>query len=133
YYFEKLQALHTKFNVDLPVVPYFSEHNAHIFYVMCNSGFQRDYLIKALKKSDIQASFHYPPLHLSKYNLQTNEPRVLPNSLKFAEQLIRIPLYVELTKDEQDYVMGTLTDALSNFSASPEYIAFEQASRRKQV
>lgn len=121
YYYENLQSVHTKFNVDLPVVPFSTQHNAHIFYLVCNNGFERDYLIKTLKNEGIQASFHYPPLHLSNFNLRTNAPKVLPNALKFSEQLIRLPLYVELTQGEQDFVIKTITDALSNFHSSPEF------------
>ena len=132
YYYENLQSVHTMFNVQLPVVPYSSEHNAHIFYLVCESGFQRDYLTRALKKADIQASFHYPPLHLSKYNLQTNIPKALPNALKFSEQLIRLPLYVDLTKEEQSHVIKSLTEALENFPSSPESVAFQEASRTRR-
>lgn len=116
YYLEKLPPVVLPYGVDLPVVPEFSTHNAHIFSLVCNSTDQRDFLTKALKKSGIQAFFHYPPLHLSKYHLQTHKPEKLPNAVRFSEQLIRLPLYAELSKEDQGFVIAEAGSALSGFT-----------------
>jgi dTDP-4-amino-4,6-dideoxygalactose transaminase len=114
-YQTKLSGLAGRYRFTLPVIPDFASHNAHIFYLVCESVLQRDYLIKEMKTAGIQAFFHYPPLHLSKYHLQQHRPYPLPHALKFSEQLIRLPLYVGLSKDDQDYVVEQLGSALSRF------------------
>jgi dTDP-4-amino-4,6-dideoxygalactose transaminase len=131
YYYEQLSSLNSVFKVALPDIPEYSGHNAHIFYLVCNNMFQRDYLTKTLKKAGIQAFFHYPALHLSKYYLQTHDPRMLPNAMKFSEQLIRLPLYVELSQSDQDHVIQALTAALSSFPTSTEFMEFDQMRRKK--
>ena len=112
YYREELNSFLPD-DIFLPVVPDFSRHNAHIFYLVCNSTEQRDGLTRTLKAAGIQAFFHYPPLHLSKYYLQTHRPQNLPNAARYAEQLIRLPLYAGLTREDQDYVIGQLRSALA--------------------
>jgi dTDP-4-amino-4,6-dideoxygalactose transaminase len=101
--------------VSLPELPKFAIHNAHIFYLVCDSPEQRQHLTASLKKAGIQAFFHYPPLHFSKYHLQTHKPITLPNATRFSEQLIRLPLYVELTRDQQDYIISQVGLALAAF------------------
>lgn len=115
YYYEKLSAVVLPHDVLLPVVYENVIHNAHIFYLICNSPEQREYLTWSLKENGIQAFFHYPPLHFSKYHLQTHKPKVLPHALKFSEQLIRLPLYVGLERDQQDFVISKVASVLSEF------------------
>jgi len=73
---------------------------------------QRIHLIAALKKAGVQAFFHYPPLHLSRYHLQTHKPKPLPNAIKFFEQVTRLPLYVDLSRVDQDHVIAAVRSAL---------------------
>jgi dTDP-4-amino-4,6-dideoxygalactose transaminase len=100
--------------VSLPSIPYFAQHNGHIFYLLCSSLEQRNDLIATLKNRGIQAFFHYPPLHLSRYFLQHNKPKELPNAARFFEQVIRIPLYVGLSEKEQDYIINVIKSHLDN-------------------
>jgi dTDP-4-amino-4,6-dideoxygalactose transaminase len=116
YYNENLPEVVSPYGATLPEVPPFAQHNAHIFYLICDSAEQREFLTASLKKAGIQAFFHYPPLHFSKYHLQTHKPVALPNALKFSEQLIRLPLYVGLKRDEQDYIIAQVGLALAAFS-----------------
>lgn len=113
YYLKELRSWVAPFGVTIPEIPTFASHNAHIFYLICNSVEQRDGLTKALKRSGIQAFFHYPPLHLSRFHLQTHRPESRPNATRFSEQLIRLPVYAGITVAEQDYVVSELRKALS--------------------
>ena len=119
YYMERLPSVVSAFRVQAPKVPDFAIHNAHIFYLICHSALQRNHLMKALKDAGIQAFFHYPPLHLSKFHLQTHKPQSLPNAARFFEQLIRLPLYSAIKRSEQDYIISEVVSALSKF-APPE-------------
>ena len=49
--------------IELPVVPEGCTHNAHMFYIKARDLEERTALIEYLKEKDIQAVFHYIPLH----------------------------------------------------------------------
>lgn len=114
YYLNQLASIPSDHGVALPGVPAFAAaHNAHIFYLICTAAEQRNMLSSSLKKIGVQAFFHYPPLHLSHYYLQSHQPQSLPNAARYFEQLIRLPLYVDLTREEQDYVIGQIMKILA--------------------
>jgi len=112
YYRERFSEFLPTGEVALCLTPVYATHNAHIFYLLCPSLEERNNLILSLKKRGIQAHFHYPPLHLSRYYLQTNKPISLPNSIKFFEQIVRLPMYAELLSTEQDYVVDAVRSIL---------------------
>ncbi len=115
-YFETFSGRDAELGVLPPQIPTFAKHNAHIFYLLCDSVEKRNFLIKELKLAGIQAYFHYPPLHLSKYFLQNNRPQSLPNSHRYFDQLIRIPLYYDLTESEQQHVIDSVINLLTIFN-----------------
>jgi dTDP-4-amino-4,6-dideoxygalactose transaminase len=89
-------------------LPPSKEHNASIFYFTCNSLEDRTKLIDHLRKNDIPASFHYQALHKSSF---ANSVKLLPNSIKYSDTLVRLPLYPDLKNEGINAVIG----AISNF------------------
>ena len=83
-----------------PEVPVYATNNAHMYYLKCPNLAYRNSLIDYLKNNGIQASFHYLPLHSSKYYQDKHDGRALPNCDRYADCLVRLPLYYEL-KDEE--------------------------------
>lgn len=112
YYWQHFQKLLPASGLTLPTIPPFALHNGHIFYLLCMHLEQRNQLISILRNKGIPAYFHYPPLHLSRFFLQTNKPKTLPNAIKFFEQVIRIPLYAEIQREDQDYIIETIALSL---------------------
>lgn len=115
-YFDAFAPLQAELGIQLPQIPDFAKHNAHIFYLVCDSVEKRNFLIKELKLAGIQAYFHYPPLHLSKYFLQHNKPQSLPNSHRYFDQLIRLPLFYDLTETDQNHVINSVVSLTKKFS-----------------
>jgi dTDP-4-amino-4,6-dideoxygalactose transaminase len=114
YYHRALTPLAESFKIKLPQIPEFARHNGHIYYVICEDISTRDWLIDEMKKRGVQAFFHYPSLHLSKYFLGTGASRQkLSNAERFSGQLIRLPLYVSIRREEQDIVVETLRSILA--------------------
>ena len=106
YYSSSLRYLEDKNLARLPGIPSYSTPNYHIFYLILNSGKERDHLMQYLKKQGIQAIFHYIPLHSSPMGRKLgNIPEDLPITEEYAKRLIRLPLYAGLTKKEQDYII----------------------------
>ena len=116
-YYKELLPMSGSLGFELPVIPSNCKHNAHIFYLVCSSSDQRNYLSAEMKAAGVQAYFHYPPLHLSKFHLQSHRPEVLPNALKFSEQLIRLPIYPDLSSQDQAYVIEQIKRILKKFNS----------------
>jgi dTDP-4-amino-4,6-dideoxygalactose transaminase len=86
-----------------------NDHNAHMFYIIVNSEPVRAQLLAYLKQNNIQAVFHYVPLHTSPMGRQYGYKRGdLPVTEDLSERLIRLPCYYELSRQDQDHVIGTI-------------------------
>jgi dTDP-4-amino-4,6-dideoxygalactose transaminase len=106
-YFEALKPL-TEKNVGLPWIPDYATNNAHMFYLVCNSFDERSGLITALKKVGVLTVFHYLSLHKSEYYMNKHDGRELPESDRYADLLLRLPLFFTLTTGEQDFIINQI-------------------------
>lgn len=100
-----LQPLAKEGKINLPIIPDGASQNGHLFYILCNSNKERDNLIHYLRKHGIYSVFHYLPLHTSQYYETHFEKTNLPNAKKFAERIVRLPLYVELNETEIETIL----------------------------
>ena len=89
-------------NITLPA---HGNHNASIFYFTCNSLEDRTKLISHLKQNNIPASFHYQALHKSSFAASGES---LPNSEKYSDTLVRLPLYVDLKESEINSIISSI-------------------------
>jgi len=96
-----LQPLEDDGQLQLPVIPGECVTNYHLFFILLNTATDRDSLLAYLKEQDIRAVFHYVPLHTSPYGRQQNPQLHLPVTEDLSARLIRLPLYYELSRDEQ--------------------------------
>lgn len=108
YYYEMLSAIMSDLNIQLPLVPKFATNNAHMFFINFDSLEHRSHYIQKLKENDILAVFHYISLHSSPYYNEKHDGRVLMNSDKFTNTLLRLPLFFELTENEIDTIISCL-------------------------
>ena len=84
--------------------------NGHIFYLVCNSLEERNNFIEYMKEAGILCVFHYLSLHKSKYFFNKYNGIELKNTDKFTDCLVRLPLYVDLTEDEQKYIINKVKE-----------------------
>ena len=94
--------------IALPEVPDYATNNAHMFYLVCNNLEQRTVLIKHLKEHDIQAVFHYLSLHSSPYYTDKHDGRDLPECDRYADCLVRLPMFYDLTDEQAHYIIDTI-------------------------
>ena len=96
-----------------PTIPDYCQHNAHMYYVVLAEQFERNYVLKALFERGINAVFHYVPLHSSpagkKFGRVATDMSVTNSRSK---QLIRLPLWVGLEDEQQNYIVKTLVNIL---------------------
>lgn len=108
-YQEGLKDLAQEGFVTLPTIPEYATNNAHMFYIVCRSLEERTRLIAYLKEKGIYAAFHYLSLHLSDY-YQSIEKEIpdLPNCDKFADRLVRLPMFYGLKEEELSEVVSDI-------------------------
>ena len=109
-YYSNLSPLASSPNslIALPSLPEYATNNAHMFYLVCKSLEQRTALIKHLKDNGIQAVFHYLSLHSSPYYTDKHDGRVLPECDRYADCLVRLPLFYDLKDEQVMYVCNTI-------------------------
>lgn len=82
--------------VQLPNIPEYASNNAHMFYLICPSLKHRKQLLNCLNKNGVQAVFHYQSLHNSPFYRKKHDGRVLSESERYSNCLVRLPLYIQL-------------------------------------
>jgi dTDP-4-amino-4,6-dideoxygalactose transaminase len=111
YYHKNLKPLMDKEYIKFPYIPSYATNNAHMFYIECRSFDERTRLINYLKSHSIFAVFHYLSLHNSPFYADKHDGRQMINSDRYADHLLRLPMYYELSEDDLDYVI----DHIKNF------------------
>lgn len=129
-YYAGLKPIADKELITLPNIPAYATNNAHMFYIVCRSLEERSAFIAHMKQNGIQAVFHYLSLHRSGFYLTHPDSRPdncqeiervgdeeqvvglhLPNCDHFADCLVRLPLFYELTDEEVKRIL----DSCHNF------------------
>ncbi|MFQ6032657.1 MAG: DegT/DnrJ/EryC1/StrS family aminotransferase [Candidatus Zixiibacteriota bacterium] len=89
--------------------------NYHIYNQYTIAVKNRDELRKYLKEKEIGHDSYYPvPLHLQEcYKSLGYKKGDLPVSEKKSEEVVSIPIYPELTQEEQEYVISTIKEFVS--------------------
>ena len=113
-WYERALAPLAVLGVGLPCLPpYAAAHNGHIFYLLCRSTEERGQLLQHLLSRHILAVFHYQPLHDSPFFRPHYVGPPLPHATRYADCLVRLPLFYELSATEQQRVI----DAVLGFYA----------------
>jgi dTDP-4-amino-4,6-dideoxygalactose transaminase len=98
-------------DVRLPFVPAHCESSAHMFYLLLAAP-RRGAFLDHLRARGVQAVWHYQPLHTSPMGLAHGGiAGSCPVTEKIADELVRLPLYADLTDAEQ----STVIDAVRSF------------------
>ena len=110
-YKELLQELADKNLIELQYIPEECKHNAHMFYIKCKDLDERTNLINFLKENNVNAVFHYIPLHSAEAGLKFGrfhgEDRY---TTKESERLLRLPLYYGLKEEDVEFVSSKIKE-----------------------
>lgn len=108
-YYNGLQDLKGAGYIELPYVPAYCEHNAHMFYIKTKDMEERSKLIAFLKENGVLSVFHYIPLHGAPagkaYGRFHGEDRY---TTKESERLVRLPMYYNLKEEDVDYAISLI-------------------------
>ncbi|MEZ5038618.1 MAG: dTDP-4-amino-4,6-dideoxygalactose transaminase [Saprospiraceae bacterium] len=106
-YYKGLTQWSEQSGVRLPSIPAYATNNAHIFYLVCQSLQQRTQLLQYLHENAVHAVFHYLSLHKSNFYQDKHDGRILTQSDRYTDCLLRLPMYYEL--DATDMISELLS------------------------
>lgn len=109
-YHKELKPLEQKGYIRLPNIPEYATNNGHLYYILCENLSVRTKLIERLMEKGILAPFHYLSLHKSPFFQEKYDGRVLTNSDRYSDCLLRLPLFYRLTKIQQKFIIDCLND-----------------------
>ena len=95
--------------ISLPHIPDYATNNAHMFYILCSNLHERTALIDSLKKECVSAVFHYLSLHNSEFYRHKHDGRMLPESNRYSDCLLRLPMYYDLTDGDIERICRIIT------------------------
>lgn len=109
-YRELLTPLADKGKITLPVIPSHCTHNAHMFYIKAKDLEERTALIHYLKENEIQAVFHYIPLHSAPAGQEFGRFHGEDvYTTRESERLLRLPMFYGLTEEQVRYIAEKVT------------------------
>jgi dTDP-4-amino-4,6-dideoxygalactose transaminase len=92
--------------VSLPLVPAHCEQAYHMFYLLMPSLEHRQRMIRHLADREVNAVFHYVPLHLSTMGLKLGgRPGMCPVTESTSDRLLRLPFHNSLSEEDQARVV----------------------------
>jgi dTDP-4-amino-4,6-dideoxygalactose transaminase len=116
-YHHRLQPVAAQGLVQLPNLPHGASNNAHMYYLLCRNLQERTFLIDFLKQAQVQAVFHYLPLHESPfYQSHHDHHRPLPNVARYADCLVRLPLFYDLSLESVNRIADVVIEACGQFA-----------------
>lgn len=107
-YYDHLRPLADKGLFQLPDLPNYASNNAHMFYLLLPNLEKRTSFIKHLKENSVMSVFHYLSLHSSAYYANKHDGRTLPNCDRYADTLVRLPMYYDLSVEEVIAICDTI-------------------------
>jgi len=97
-----------------PIIPEDCQHNAHMYYVLLAPEVDRQAILDELKCHAIYPVFHYVPLHSSPAGVRYGR---VHGSMEitdgYSERLLRLPMWLGLSNEQQDRVVDVLGNALA--------------------
>ena len=105
YYTERMKGL----NLVKPKAKKFNKHVFHLYVIRVQ---ERDRFIEHLRANNIDCAVHYPvPQHLQKCLAYLGyKEGDMPEAERAAKETVSLPIFPEITKEEQDYVIDTIKD-----------------------
>lgn len=112
-YHEFIEPLEKDGYLRRPIVPSDCEHNAHMYYVLLPPEVDRQKLLSHLNQEQVSSVFHYVPLHSSPGGKRYGRVHgSMHNTDMQSERLIRLPLWVGLSLEQQKQIVDTLASYL---------------------
>jgi dTDP-4-amino-4,6-dideoxygalactose transaminase len=97
-----------------PVVPSGCIHNGHLYYLLMPTHRHRGEVLRALNENNINAVFHYVPLHSSAAGRRyTRSVGDLARTTDVSERLLRLPLWAGMSGAQVRRVIDSVHEAVT--------------------
>ncbi|AOB33092.1 TDP-4-oxo-6-deoxy-D-glucose aminotransferase [Bordetella sp. H567] len=115
FYHTLLEPLEEKGLLRRPVVPDDCQHNGHLYYVLLPESANRESVLAELKRQEVNAVFHYIPLHSSPAGRRYGRAHgALEVTDRQSNRLVRLPLWIGLSQAQQEKVADVLQKCLTD-------------------
>lgn len=101
-----------RLGVGTPFIPPDCVGNAHAYFIVLPDAQARTRLVAAMKAEGVATASHYASLHKSRFFQALHDGRALPNSDRYSDCLLRLPLYYELEDSEVHFICEKLLEKL---------------------
>jgi len=100
--------------VTIPFLEHFGKSSCHLLPILLPKHVRRINFMNHMKENGIQTSIHYPPIYqVSLYkNLQEEIKDPLPVTENVSSRVVTLPLYPTLTKQQVEFVIQNVRNAL---------------------
>jgi dTDP-4-amino-4,6-dideoxygalactose transaminase len=97
------------------MLPVTAKHNQHVFHLFVIRHPERDVLREYLSTRGIGTGIHYPvPVHMQECYANLSEGAgSLPVTEKITQEILSLPMYPELTREQTDWVIESMKAFLS--------------------
>lgn len=90
-----------------------SDHNWHLFGILVPPELKY-WILDALRAEGVMANVHYTPLHRNRYYANLGNDDQFPNTMKFFNRLLRLPIYPSLTVKEINDIISVVHKVFSS-------------------
>jgi len=102
-----------KFSGKIDVPDLIQGHAWHLYVIRFTLDSARDEAYHFLKNRDIISQVHYIPLYRHPFHASAYKVEDFPGSEYYFDRCLSIPMHPELTHDEQDKVISSLSDFIT--------------------
>jgi dTDP-4-amino-4,6-dideoxygalactose transaminase len=113
-YHAALSDLEQQERIRRPVVPPECRHNGHLYYILLPDASRRAAFIGDLRRSGVEATFHYVPLHDAPAGRRFGRVHGdLSLTVDLAARIVRLPLWPEMNETDVEVVVAAVRKALA--------------------
>ncbi|MFZ9859230.1 MAG: dTDP-4-amino-4,6-dideoxygalactose transaminase [Roseiflexaceae bacterium] len=115
-YHDAFAGLESDERIRRPIIPAECQHNAHMYYMLMPTNELRDQVMETLKQLQVNAIFHYIPLHSSPAGQRyTRVSGSMRHTDSLSGRLLRLPLWNNMHDSIRHTVIETVHDVMSRY------------------
>lgn len=111
FYNDSLKPLRDAGLIELPTIPDYAEHNAHMYYIKLKDLETRSDFLQFMRDREIGCVFHYVPLHSApagrKFGRFHGEDTYTTVE---SDRLVRLPMYYGITEEDKETVISSIKE-----------------------
>ena len=111
FYNDSLKPLRDAGLIELPTIPDYAEHNAHMYYIKLKDLETRSDFLQFMRDREIGCVFHYVPLHSApagrKFGRFHGEDTYTTVE---SDRLVRLPMYYGISEEDKETVISSIKE-----------------------